>query len=261
MPAIPGVGAQTLAGFLLVLGRIAPLFILAPMFSSKMIPSRVRGIAAVALTIGMTPLALHGEKLSLDTGNLVGLLIKELLVGLAFAFAIGAFISALTVAGSYLDNSIGFSFGSLVDPVTGTQGTVLAQFHSLIGVMIFLAIGGDHWAIQGIAKTYDLVPLSGMPDFQALAAGAMHAFVGLSLAAVELAAPMLLALLATDAAFGMVARAVPQVNVFSVGFPAKVLVGLLLLGATLPFTAGWLADGLAKSISDALRSIQLLPGG
>jgi flagellar biosynthetic protein FliR len=219
----------------------------------------VRGIACVALAIGMSPLALHGEKMNLDAANLAGLLIKELLVGLAFAFAIGAFISALTVAGSFLDNSIGFSFGSLVDPVTGTQGTVLAQFHSLVGVMIFLAIGGDHWAIQGVARTYDLVPLSQLPDFQALAAGAMHAFVGLSVAAIELAAPVLLALLVTDAAFGMVARAVPQVNVFSVGFPAKVLVGLLLLGATLPFTAGWLADGLADSVSDVLRSIQLVP--
>ena len=258
MPEIPGLGAQTIAGFVLVLGRIAPLFILAPMFSSKMIPPRVRGIACVALAIGMTPLALRNEKLSLDTANLAGLLIKELLVGLAFAFAIGAFISALSVAGTLLDNSIGFSFGSLVDPITGTQGTVLQQFHSMVGVAIFIAIGGDHWAIQGLAKTYDLVPLSGMPNFNALAAGAMHAFVGLSVAAIELAAPVLLALLVTDAAFGMVARAVPQVNVFSVGFPSKVLVGLLLIGATLPFTASWLADGLSGAISDALRSIQAI---
>ena len=259
MPAIPGLGAQTIAAFMLVLARIAPLFILAPMFSSKMIPARVRGIACVALAIGMTPLALHGEKMNLDAANLAGLLIKELLVGLAFAFAIGAFIAALSVAGSYIDTSIGFSFGSLVDPVTGTQSTVMAQFHSIVGIMIFIAIGGDHWAIQGVARTYELVPLSGMPDFTALASGAMNAFVGLSVSAVELAAPVLLALLVTDAAFGMVARAVPQVNVFSVGFPAKVLVGLLLIGATLPFTASWLADGLSESITDVLHSIQLVP--
>ena len=113
--------------------------------------------------------------------------------------------------------------------------------------------------MQGLARTYDLVPMSGMPDFQMLAAGAMHAFVGLSVSAIELAAPVMLALLVTDAAFGMVARAVPQVNVFSVGFPAKVLVGLLLIGATLPFTASWLADGLSESITDVLHSIQLVP--
>jgi flagellar biosynthesis protein FliR len=259
VPAIPGLGAQSMAGFALCLGRIAPLFILAPLFSSKMIPSRVKGIAAVALAIGMTPVALHGNEVPLATGELVGLLIKELLVGLAFAFAIGAFIAALTVAGSYLDNSIGFSFGSLVDPMTGSQGTVLAQFHTIVGVMIFITIGGDQWAIQGLARTYELVPLTALPDFSALAAGAMHAFLGLGIAAIELAAPVLLALLVTDAAFGMVARAVPQVNVFSVGFPAKVLVGLLLIGATLPFTAGWLADGLSESITDVLHSIQAIP--
>lgn len=259
MPTVPGIGAQTVAGFLLVLGRIAPLFVLAPMFSSKMLPPRVRGIAAVGLAIGMTPVALKGGSVPTDFGDLIGLFIKEVLVGLAFAFAIGAFISALTVAGSYIDNSIGFSFGSLLDPMTGGQATVLSQLYGLIGVMIFIAIGGDQWAIQGIARTYDTVPLSELPDFQALAAGTLDAFVNLSVAAIELAAPILLALLVTDAAFGMIARAVPQVNVFSVGFPSKVLVGLVLLGATLPFAAGWLADGLAGSISDALRSIHALP--
>jgi flagellar biosynthetic protein FliR len=256
LPAIQGLGAQTVAAFLLVLGRLAPLFVLAPMFSSKMVPARVRGIAAVGLAMGMTPVALKGAPLSLEEADLASLLIKEILVGLAFAFAIGAFIAAIGVAGSFLDNSIGFSFGSLVDPLTGSQGTILAQLYGLLGVMIFIAIGGDAWAIQGIARTYELVPLEALPDMRALSAGALDAFVGLSVAAIELAAPILLALLVTDAAFGMVARAVPQVNVFSVGFPAKVLVGLILLAATLPFAATWLADGLAGSISDALRSIR-----
>lgn len=256
LPAIQGLGAQTIAAFLLVLGRLAPLFVLAPLFSSRMLPARVRGIAAVALAMGMTPVALQGSRLSLESADLAGLLIKEIMVGLAFAFAIGAFIAALGMAGSFLDNSIGFSFGSLVDPLTGSQGTILAQLYGLLGVMIFISIGGDAWAIQGIARTYELVPLTSLPDMQALASGALHAFVGLSVAAIELAAPILLALLVTDAAFGMVARAVPQVNVFSVGFPAKVLVGLVLLAATLPFVAGWLSDGLAGAISDALKSIR-----
>ena len=255
MPAVPGLDPNKVAGFLLVLGRLAPLFVLAPMFSSKMLPPRVRGIAAVGLAIGMTPVALRNQKLPLDGGDLTLLLLKELLIGLAFAFAVGAFISALSVAGSYLDNSIGFSFGSLIDPVSGQQGTVLSQVYGLVGVMIFIAIGGDAWAIEGIARTYSLVPIDALPDMQALVAGALHAFLGLSVAAIELAAPVLLALLITDAAFGMLARTVPQMNVFSVGFPAKVLVGLLILAATLPFMAGWFSDGLSGAIGDSLRSI------
>jgi flagellar biosynthesis protein FliR len=255
MPAVPGLDPNQVAGFLLVLARLAPLFILAPMFSSKMLPPRVRGIAAVGLAIGMTPVALRNNKLPLGTADLSVLLLKELLIGLAFAFAVGAFVSALTVAGSYLDNSIGFSFGSLIDPITGQQGTVLAQVYGLVGVMVFIAIGGDSWAIEGIAKTYSLVPIGVLPDMRALVAGALHAFVGLSVAAIELAAPVLLALLITDAAFGMLARTVPQMNVFAVGFPAKVLVGLLILAASLPFMTGWFASGLSGAVSDALRSI------
>lgn len=255
MPAVPGLDPNHVAGFLLVLGRLAPLFILAPMFSSKMLPARVRGIAAVGLAIGMTPVALRNNTLPLGTADLGFLLLKELLIGLAFAFAVAAFVSALTVAGSYLDNSIGFSFGSLIDPVTGQQGTVISQVYGLIGVMIFIAIGGDGWSIEGIAKTYQLVPIGSLPDMHALVGGTLHAFLGLSIAAIELAAPVLLALLITDAAFGMLARTVPQMNVFAVGFPAKVLVGLLILAASLPFMTSWFANGLAGSISDALRSI------
>ena len=255
MPAIPGLSPNQVAGFLLVLGRLAPLFILAPMFSSKMLPTRVRGIAAVGLAIGMTPVALRNTKLPLGTADLSVLLLKELLIGLAFAFAVAAFVSALGVAGSYLDAAIGFSFGSLLDPITGQQGTVIAQLYGLVGVMIFIAIGGDSWAIEGIARTYSLVPIGALPNMSALVGGALHAFVGLSVAAIELAAPVLLALLMTDAAFGMLARTVPQMNVFAVGFPAKVLVGLLILAASLPLMTSWLADGLSGAIGDSLRSI------
>jgi flagellar biosynthesis protein FliR len=256
---LPGLGASQLAAFLLVLGRLAPLFLLAPLFSSRMLPARVRGIAAVGLAIGMTPLALRGGRVPLEGVDLGILLVKEILVGLSFAFAIGALFSAITVAGSYLDTSIGFSFGSLVDPVTGNQGTVLAQLYGMLGVMIFIAIGGDSWAIEGIARTYQLVPLTAMPALDSMMAGALHAFTGLFVAALELAAPVLLAALVTDAAFGMVARVVPQMNVFAVGFPVKVLVGLLMLGATLPFLSNWVAGALGTTIGDAMRALRVAP--
>jgi flagellar biosynthesis protein FliR len=248
---------QQVAGFILVLARISPLFLVAPMFSSKMVPSRVKGIAAVGLAVGMAPLATKGQHVPLDVMSLVALIAKEFLVGLAFAYALSVLFAAVSAAGSLADTFIGFSFGALVDPVTGNNASVLSQAYSLVGIAVFIAINGDTWVIQGLNHTYDLVPLTGTPALGSMVAGVQHAFTGIFISAVELAAPVMLAVIITDAAFGAVARVVPQLNVFAVGFPAKVTVGLLIIGVSLPFAAGWISDQLQDSVSAALQSLRV----
>jgi flagellar biosynthesis protein FliR len=250
-------GQNQVAGFLLVLGRIGPLFALAPLFSSRSIPVRAKGVCAVALTVGIAPIALAGNEVPLEVGAFVELMLKEILVGLAYAFALAALFAAVSTAGSFLDTLIGFSYGALVDPVTGNQSAVLTQTYIFVGLLVFIAIGGDGLVIKGIARSYDLVPLLEMPSLPALAGGAQSAFAQVFLSALELAAPVVLAIVITDAAFGVVSRVVPQLNVFAVGFPAKVAVGMLVIGVSLPFAAGWIADELQRSVSTALQSIRM----
>jgi len=253
-------GEQQVLGFFLVLARVSPLFLLAPLFSSKMIPARARGIVAVALAIGIAPVAMSagdGAPLPLDLWMLAGLVLKEMLVGLGFAFALGALFAALQVAGTLLDTLIGFSFGALVDPMSGTSGGVLNQLYALVGVIIFVVIGGDAWVIQGLARTYEAVPLAEAPAIGTLVEGAQVAFGGIFAAAVQVGAPVLLAVILTDVGFGLVSRVVPQLNVFAVGFPAKVVVGLVLVGASLPFVAGWLGDELQRSVAAALQTLRV----
>ena len=250
-------GEQNVVGFFLVLARVSPLFVLAPLFSSRLLPARVRGIAAVAIAVGLSPVLVKGQHLPTGVADLTWLVGKELLIGMAFAFVIGALFSAVAVAGSFLDTMIGFSYGSLVDPLTGTSSSVLQQAYSLVSILVFIAIGGDAWVVKGLARTYDLVPLDRMPDLGALVGGVDVAFVSIFASAIQVAGPVVLALALTDAAFGLVSRVVPQLNVFGVGFPAKVTVGLLLIGVSLPFVAGWLADGVQGSISDALRALKV----
>ena len=255
-PFVQQFGEQQVAGFFLVLARVSPLFVLAPLFSSNLMPARVRGIVAVGLAIGLVPVVAT-QKISTDAMELAGLLGKELLVGMAFAFTIGALFAALSVAGTFLDTGIGFSFGAIVDPITGSSAAVLAQLYALIGVLIFIAIGGDAWVVQGLARTYELVPAESFPSLGLLTEGALNAFVAIFAAAIQVAGPVFLALVLTDAAFGMVSRVVPQLNVFAVGFAAKIVVGLLVLGVTLPFLAGWLSGELEASVTDALRMLKV----
>jgi flagellar biosynthetic protein FliR len=248
---------QHVVAFMLTLARIAPLFVIAPMFSSRMIPARARGIAAVAIAIGLSPLAGKDAKIATDALGIGGLVVKEILVGLAFAFTIQCLFAAVTAAGSLLDTAIGFSFGALLDPINNQQSGVLSQVYSLIGVMVFVVIGGDAWVIRGLAETYDVVPLDQAPALGVLVGGVQHAFAHLFLSAIEVAAPVLLAVIITDAAFGLVSRVMPQLNVFAVGFPAKILIGFLLIGTSLPFVAGWIGDQLTESVSAALKTLQV----
>jgi flagellar biosynthesis protein FliR len=250
-------GEEQVVGFFLVLGRVSPLFLLAPLFSSKLLPVRARGIVAVALAIGIAPIAAAGAPLPRDLWELAGLMLKEMLVGGAFAFALAALFAAVQVAGNLLDTLIGFSFGALVDPMTGTSGGVLNQLYALFGVLIFVVIDGDAWVIQGLARSYEAVPLAESPALGSLVEGAQVAFSGILGAAIQVGAPVLLAVLLTDVAFGLVSRVVPQLNVFAVGFPAKVTVGLVVVGASLPFVAGWLGDELQRSVSAALQALRV----
>ena len=253
-------GEQQMLAFALVLARIAPLFVFAPLFSSKTLPGRVRTFVAVALAVGITPIATRAAgdaAIPSDVVGLVILMVKELLVGMAFSFGLGALFAALSAAGSLLDTLVGFSFGALVDPLTGTQSSIFSQLYAMVGVLVFIAIGGDGWVVQGLARTYDLVGLDQAPQLGRLVAGVDAVFGSILISAMEVAGPVLLALILTDAAFGVVSRVVPQLNVFAVGFPAKVVVGLLLVAATLPFVAGWIGDELQQDVGAALQAIRV----
>jgi flagellar biosynthetic protein FliR len=253
-------GEQQVAGFILVLARISPLFILAPLFSSKLVPLRARGIIAVALAFGIAPIALNApdaSRIPMDALGFGGLVLKEILVGLTFSFAVGALFAALATAGAIVDMLVGFSFGSLVDPLTGNQGGILNQLYSMVGLLIFVVTNGDAWVIEGLARTYDAIPLVDAPQIKSIVQGAQVAFSGLFGAAVQICAPVILAMLLTDVAFGLVAKMMPQLNVFAVGFPTKVLVGVLIVGASLPLVGNWMGDELQRSVALALRSLQV----
>jgi flagellar biosynthesis protein FliR len=244
--------ANNLAGFILVLARVTPLFLVAPLFSSAMIPARVRTVIAVGISIGLAPIALHGQHIPTDPLALAGLVIEGLLVGFGFSFTLAVLLAALESAGSVIDVLSGFSYGSLINPANGQESAVMSRFYSLVGTLVFLVIGGDAWTLRGIAHTFALVPLTRGPRLSSLLGGAEQVFATVFTGALEVAAPVLVALLITDVAFGVVSRVVPQLNIFAVGFPTKVAVAVLVVGASLPFTANWISNQLSSSVGDAL---------
>jgi flagellar biosynthesis protein FliR len=244
-----------LVGFILVMARVTPLFFIAPVFSSQMIPVRVRGTIAIGISIGLAPIALQGQRVPTDAVALAGLVVEGMLVGFAFAFSLAILMAAVESAGSMIDVVSGFSYGSLINPMNGQDGAVMNRFYGLVGTLIFLVIGGDAWTLRGLARTFQLVPLTSSPQLSSLVGGAVQVFSTVFAGALEVAAPVLVALLITDVAFGVVSRVVPQMNIFAVGFPTKVAVAMLVVGASLPFTANWISNELSTSVAAGLGAL------
>lgn len=249
--------AGQLAGFILVLARVTPLFLIAPLFSSNVIPLRVRTVIAVAISIGLTPVAMQGQHIPGDVFVLAELAIEALLTGLGFAFSIAILFAAVDSAAAFVDVISGFSFGGLIDAMNGSQDSVFAQLYSVLGTVIFLVIGGVAWTLRGIAATFHLVPLTSGPRLSSLVGGAEHVFATVFASAVEVVGPVLLAMLLTDVAFGVVSRVVPQLNVFAIGFPTKIVVALVMVAVTLPFVAGWISEQLSSSVGAALGALHV----
>jgi flagellar biosynthetic protein FliR len=254
---IKAISSDHVVAFFLVAARVTPLFLVAPLFSSPLMPARVKGIVALALTIGLTPFAAHGQQLPSEPLAVLGLMLTGLLVGLTFAFAVACVFAAVQGAGVLSDSLTGFSFGSTVDPVNGNQGGTLTNFYSFVGLAVFLAIGGDAWMLRGIQATFRVIPIGRGPRLDSIVGGAVQMFGTVFVGAVEVAAPIVLALVITDIGFGMVSKVVPQLNVFAVGFPVKVGVGLLVVMVSMPFLASWMTSQLDTSVGAALHSLQI----
>ncbi len=248
-------GTSHILAFFLVLARVAPLFVLAPLFSSSYLPPQVRIVLAVGLGIGLTGIADHGQQIPGSPLALAGLVLEQFLVGGALAFAVAAMFAAIQAAGSILDAAAGFSFGAMLNPLTGTQDAILTQLYTLVGTAIFIAFGGDGWVLRGLGQTFALVPLTGAVALRSVVGGSVNLFANIFGSALEVAAPVVLAVLVTDIAFGMLSRVVPQLNVYAVGFPVKVGVALIAVTVSLPFVGGWLGGQLPGSVGSALREL------
>ena len=184
-------------------------------------------------------------------------MIEAIVVGFAFAFAIACVFASIQGAGVLADFLTGFSFGSTVHPVNGNPGGALTNLYAMVGMMLFLAIGGDAWTIRGLSATFRAVPLSGGPQARSMVAGALSMFTQVLVGAIEVVAPVMLVIVITDIALGMVSKVAPQLNVFAVGFPLKVGVGLLTVGVAIPFVGGWMSGQLESSVGAAMHSLSL----
>ncbi len=238
--------------------RVVGLMALAPGLSLQQAPAQVRVALAVTLAVVIAPVASEGVCLPDEPLRFVALCLVELVVGLAMGFVAAVVLEALRFGGEVLDLQIGLRAGQLFDPASGMHSGILSGAYYMIALVLFVGVNGHHWLLRGLAASFTIVPvggasLGGAPTEPAGDLGTCVLAMGL-----RIAAPVMAALLLADLALGLVARAVPQMNVFLVGIPAKIAAGLMIaaVGAPLLLTnLGRVAELMAGAIDLLLRAL------
>lgn len=241
--------------FVLVLVRAAGIFTVAPIFGNVNVSPYVRVGIAAALAFVFMPMARFNAT-DLDVMTFVLVVAKEAAVGLVMGFLAAMMFAAVQMAGAYVDLQVGFGFANVVDPMMKQHNAVVAQLYNLCATLLFLAINGHHLMIRGLADSFAVLPLGGMAMAPGATAGVMQLFAVLFVAALKIGAPVVGAIFLTDVALGILARTVPQLNVFVVGLPAKLSVGMLAVFAVLPIAfvvMSGLFEGLERDLVRLLR--------
>ncbi len=239
------------ANFLLVFARLSAAVVPTPIFGARGVPAQAK--IGLALMLSLIVLPLQGELLNAVPTNLLvfaSLVGSEVLVGLSIGILVSMVFHALEMASAVVGVQIGFGFGGIVDPLTGAQSGVIDQFYRVVVTLMFFAVNGHYLVISGLLRTFDVVP-PGTADLTLIAGErVVPFFTALFVVSLRIALPVLGALMLTDLAMGLVARAVPQMNVLVVGFPLKIGIGLLVLAISMPLVTTFMGTVFGDALLD-----------
>nr|WP_234461595.1 flagellar biosynthetic protein FliR [Stutzerimonas stutzeri] len=241
--------------FLLPLFRIAALLMSMPLIGTQLVPMRVRLYLAVAIALVLVP-TLPAMPM-VDSLSLEALLLiaEQLLIGVMLGFVLQLFFHVFIVSGQLLAMQMGLGFASMVDPANGVSVPVLGQFFNMLVVLLFLSVNGHLVVLEILAESFVTLPVGGGLSTNHFweVAGKLGWVLG---AGLLLVLPAITALLVVNLAFGLMTRAAPQLNIFSIGFPLTLVLGLIIV---------WIgmADIFAQYqvfVSEALMMLRELAG-
>ncbi len=250
--SIPG-----LTTLLFVFLRVGAVLLGLPVFNSGSIPTLFRLGLAMTIAIVLLPLVPQARVPvfvgALDFGLAIG---RELLIGFAIALMVRMLFAGIQLAGQMAGYQMGLALANVIDPASSDQVPVLAQFNNLLALLIFLIIGAHHWFIQELVRSFSTIPLGGAT----VHASALRLLVAFGeeifAVAVKVGAPVIISQLIASVILGLIARTVPQMNVFIVAMPLQIGVGLFFLGIAVTQMAtyfGSLFQHLAIEVMNLMR--------
>ncbi len=253
-------GSETLQVFLLVLLRASGIFIASPILSNRAIPVPVKA-GLVIMISGLVVASFGATELPLVTSvwQLAGLASKELLVGFIIGLVFQLLFLGVKTGGGLLGYQIGFAMVQMPDFDSSEQVSIISRFWVLVATLIFFIIGGHHQIIHAFADSYEFIPAGEV----IITSSVMDLIIKYSayvfVIAIKASAPILVALFLTDLALGTIAKLMPTMNVFFVGFPIKIGVGLTIVALSLPMFSYFL-EKVTHYLDSELRLIFMAMG-
>ncbi len=237
-----------LAEFLWPLFRVAGFFMVVPIFGTQLVPQRVRLGVALLTTIAIAPVLPPVPEVELISGTSFLIGAQQLMIGIALGFSLQLLFQLFVVAGQSMAMQMGLGFASMVDPANGVSVAVLSQFLVMLTTILFLSLNGHLIMIEIFVESFRVIPIStgGLAGegIMSLVLGASWMFS----AALMIALPAITALLIVNISFGVMTRAAPQLNIFSIGFPFTIVMGIVmvwvLLSGFLPRYESAMQEGL-----------------
>jgi len=214
--------------------RIGAMFAMLPFLGARTIPVQARLLLAVGLTVAVAPLLPSPP--AVDPISLTGMLIsiQQVVIGIVMSFGLQMLFSIMIIAGQVVANSMGLGFASMVDPQNGVQVPLVGQLYLMFSTLMFLAMDGHLVMIQLLVESFALIPI-GLDGISRVGLWELVSWASYMFAAgVLVAIPIVTALLLINLSFGVITRAAPQLNIFAVGFPISLMVGIILIWVTLP---------------------------
>jgi len=214
--------------------RVLALCTAAPVFSQRSILMRAKVGLAFLVAVCAQATLIDQPVVSINSPDALGTLVQQIVVGLAIGFAVRLVFAALEVAGELIGLQMGLNFASFFDPASNAQISAISRFFVQIGTLLFIVINGHLLLLMAVVKSFDSFPVDGN-FMQSLAQMRIHEMGGAVFAsAFWIALPMIAMLLFVNLALGIISRVAPQMNIYAVGFPVTLTVGLIGIVATLP---------------------------
>lgn len=255
------IDASFLWTFLLVFVRITTFMVTAPLFSGRQVPTQYKIGFSIFLSILCVGLVKEPVD-SLPESTIVLLILKEFLVGILLGLVGNILLFAVQMAGSIMDVLIGFSMASLFDPTFGTSSQLTGRMQNAIALLVLLATNGHHLLIKGILSSFDWISLqTSIPAYTdgKIATFLLECLQQMFLIGFMMAAPIIGTLFVVDVALGIIARTVPQMNLFAVFPPMKILIHFLIYIFVLP-SFFYLLKVLFENMFGSMYSIMKLMG-
>jgi flagellar biosynthetic protein FliR len=245
--------ATLVLALLLASTRAAAFLVLAPPFSSRAVPGTVKALLAVAISLPVLP-TVGGGVPPLETAAIVSAVVVQAFTGVALGFLCYLIFLAVQSAGDLLDIFGGFSMAFAFDPLAQSGNAVLGRLYQWTALTLLLASGGYTIVLQGFLRSYRAIGLDAGLDLGTLSSVVTGGVGQMLLAALQIAAPLLAVLFIADVALGLLTRAAPALNAFSLGPPFKIL--LTLMTASICYlTLPHVVDGLAQRMGATLVQV------